>query len=241
MSSVDQDQLVMEEVRRHYGVSQTPYYLAELGIFFRNHQIDLPSGVRFKDHLKNRFAGRLVIIQDSEVRAKIAVATPDVEDHVRQQLADRLPEASFGATIDFERLPFSLISAFCTRRTPGSQVYFRTVRPFRYVALPTAPDNTYVLIDEDFRPSNLEGSYFQDLSAEDNRTIHECIEKWAKAKGIDLRTIYFDTRPGSFRRESMVSATSSNALQRLVEAQELELRRKITIPGDIAVALMHLP
>ena len=240
MSSVNQDQLVVEEVRRHYRESQTPYYLAELGVFFRKNNIDVPSGVRFKDYLKSRFVDHLSVIQDSEVPAKIAVATPEVQDDVRQQLADRLTDASLGATIDLERLPFSLISAFCARRTSGSQVYFRTVRPFRYVVGSTAPDNTYVLIDEGFRPSHLEGSFFQNLSAEDKRSIYESIEKWAIAKNIDLRTIYFDTKSGSFGQESLVSTTSSNALQRLVAAQVPELRRKITIPGDIAVALMRL-
>ena len=243
MSSVNQDQLelVIEEVRRHYRNSQTPYYLAEMGVFLRKNDIDVPTGVRVKDYLKSHFVDQLCVIQDSEVPAKIAVATPEVEDSVRQQLADRITEAPLGSTIDFGRLPFSLTYAFCARRTPGSQVYFRTVRPFRYVVSSTAPSNSYVLIDEDFLPSDLEGLLFQNLSAENKRTIHERIEEWARAKDIDLRTIYFDTRSGSFGRESMVSATYSNALQRLVEAQTPELRRKITIPGDIAVALMHLP
>ena len=241
MSSDNQDQLVIEEVRRHYRDSQTPYYLAELGGFFRKNDIGVPPGVRFKDYLKNRFVDELFVIQDSEVPAKIAVATSEVEDSVRQQLADRPTGASLGATIDFGRLPFSLTSAFCARRTLDSQVYFRTARPFRYVVSSTAPDDTYVLIDEDFRPSHLEGSAPQNLSAEDKRKIYESIEKWAGAKNIDLRAIYFDTRSGSFGRDSMVSATPSNALQRLVEAQATELRRKITIPGDIAVALMRLP
>ena len=241
MSSGNQDQLVIEEVRRHYRDSQTPYYLAELGVFFREKEIDVPAGVRVKDYLKSRFVDQLCVIQDNEVPAKIAVATPEAEDSVRQQLADRITEASLVATIDFGRLPFSLISAFCARRSPETQVYYRIVRPFRYVVSSIAPDDTYILIDEEFRPSHLEGSFFQTLSAEDKRTIYESIEKWAKAKDIDLRTIYFNTRSGSFGRESMVSASSSNALQRLVEAQAPELRRKITIPGDIAVALMQLP
>ena len=241
MSSDNQDQLVIEEVRRHYRNSQTPYYLAKLGVFFRENNIDVPTGVRVKDYLKNHFVDQLCVIQDSEVPAKIAVATREVEDSVRQQLADRSTEASIGAPIDFGRLPFSLISAFCVLRPSGSQVYFRTVRPFRYVVSPTAPDNPYVLIDENFRPSNLAGSFFQNLSAEDKRTIYASIEGWAAAKNIDLLTLYFDTRSGSFGREPMASTTSSNALHRLVEAQVPELRRKITIPGDIAVALMHLP
>ena len=241
MSSVDQDQLVIEEVHRHYKDSQTPYYLAELGVFFRENNIDVPSGVKIKDYLKSRFVDRLFVIQDSEVPAKIAVATPEVEERVRQQLADRIPKAIPGAKIDFGRLPFSLISAFCARRSPETQVYYRIVRPLRYVVSSTAPDDTYILIDEEFRPSHLEGLFFQNLSAEDKRTIYDRIELWAKAKNIDLHGIYFGAKSRSSGPESLPSGSSSNALERLVEAQAPELRRGILIPGDIAVALMQLP
>lgn len=240
LSSDNQDQLVIEEVRRHYSNKKTPYLLADLGVFFRANDIEVPAGVRFKDHLKSRFGDQISIIQDTDVPAKIAVATPGEEDGVRRQLAGRPGEATSGATIDFGRLPFSLISAFCVRRTQGSQIYFRPVRPYRYFVGSTAPDDTYVLIDEDFRPPHLEGLFFQDLSDEGKYEIHGSIEKWARAKNIDLRTIYFDAISGLFGRESAPSATSSNALQRLVEAQAPELRRRITIPGDIAVALMRL-
>ena len=119
-------------------------------------------------------------------------------------------------------------------------MYFRTVRPFRYAFGSSAPDDTYIAIDEVYRPSLLQGSLVQNHSAEDKREVYQHIEKWANDKGIDLESIRYNTKSVSFRPINKPDPSATNALQRLVEAQDADLRNKILIPGDIAVALMRL-
>lgn len=46
LCSEDQEQLVIDEVQKHYKNRQSPYYLAELGKFFRTQKIEVPVGVR---------------------------------------------------------------------------------------------------------------------------------------------------------------------------------------------------
>ena len=70
LSSTDIDQVIIEAVQNHYKEKDSPYYLAELGEFFRSQDISIPDGVRFKDYLKSRFHGSLVVVQDANYPAK---------------------------------------------------------------------------------------------------------------------------------------------------------------------------
>ena len=84
MSTQDLDKLVIDEVQGHYRDKDSPYYLAELGNFFRVHKLDIPEGIRFKDFLKSLFAGRLLVLQNPDNPVKIAVAPPEKRERVRQ-------------------------------------------------------------------------------------------------------------------------------------------------------------
>ena len=84
LTSQDTDQLIIRAIQDHYGEHETPYYLAELGKFFRSHNIEIPNGVRFKDYLIGRFHGRLSVIQDDDNPARIAISLPEHEPKVRQ-------------------------------------------------------------------------------------------------------------------------------------------------------------
>ena len=241
LSSANSDQRVIDEVRRYYGETQSPYYLAVLGEFLRSHQIDIPTGMRLKDYLKGSFQGQLSIVQDAEVPAKIAVALPDNQDSIRQQLADRFAAATNGPSLDYDRLPFSLKVAFCVMPPSGTGVYFRTIRPFRYVFGLTALDETFVEIGEEFRPPRLLGSSVPNLSTEDKKEVYQHIEMWANANDIDLGNIRYGRGPTSFRSADKTNPLAINALHRLVQAQEADFRGRILIPGDIAITLMSMP
>ena len=241
LCSEDQEQLVIDEVQKHYKNRQSPYYLAELGKFFRTQKIEVPVGVRFKDFLKSRFDGSLLILQDPIVPAKIAIAPPEEQERVLQQLTGRYSETPGDSGINVTRLPFALVAAFCIKSISHNQVYFRTVRPFRYVTGLAAPDDTYIEIDEEFRSTSLVAMSVHNLSPDEKQEIYRRIIQWASAKGVDLRTFYHETRVESVRNTSKPGALAANALQRLVEAQEPELRKRIQIPGDVAIALMRLP
>ena len=239
MSSTDTDQLVMQEVQDHYQNKDSPYYLAELGKFFRLRSIEIPKGERFKDYLKNRFGGRLIIVQDADNPAKIAIAPPEKHQRVSQQLSGQHIETPNDSNVNYARLPLALIAAFCRVPPPGTKVYFRVIRPFRYEIRTQAPDKDYVEIEDRFRPTSLAGASVQELSLGGKQTIYDHIEKWASQNGIDLRELYYDR--GAKSTGQTRAFTEANALQRLINAQEPGLRSRIRIPGDIASTLMQIP
>ena len=241
MTSQNIDELVLKAVQAHYAEHNTPFYLAELGNLFRSHNVELPAGVRFKDYLSSRFHGRLAVIQDPEIPARIAIAEPERESAVRRQLSGQGIDLSEDSEVDYERLPIALIAAFCKVPLPNTRVYFRTTKPFRYETLMRPPDDSYVAIDDSFRPTSLAGKSVHALSLSDKQTIHASIEKWADTNAVDLRSLYYDRSPQKDQQARGRGEAAHNALQRLINAQEPELKGRIRIPGDIASTLMRLP
>ena len=241
MSPQDTDHIITEAIQDHYKIHDSPYYLAELGKFFRANHIDIPTGVRFKDYLKSRFHDRFVVVQDTEDPARIAIAPLEKESTVLRQLSHQPSTVGDESGIDYARLPFALIAAFCKIPTPGTQVYFRLSKPFRYDTRPQPPAENYIEIEEQFRPPSLAGRSVHELSPHDKRTIYEHIEKWADNNSIDLRQFYYDLGPKLARPAEELTQTKGNALLRLIHAQDPEIRPQIRIPGDIASTLARLP
>ena len=240
MLSEDQKNQVIEEIQRHYSELTQPYYLAELGQFFRTFGIEVPNGIRLKDFLSENFQGQMVVVQNPTVPAKIAIALLENKDEVLEQLVRRYPSAIGHSSINLNRLPISLVIAFCQKPSYGNRVYFRTDRPWRYAISSVAPDDSYVEIDEQFRESITQGVSVHKLSKEDKQDIYRRISQWAEAKSINLETLYHAERGHSQNYKANQGMSHYNALQRLIEAQEPELRKRIQIPGDIALALMRL-
>lgn len=241
LTSQDIDDLVMKAVQAHYAEHDTPFYLAELGKLFRSQNIELPAGVRFKDYLSSRFHGQLAVIQNPDIPARIAIADPEHESSIRRQLSGQRGDLSDDSEVDYERLPIALIAAFCKVPLPNARVYFRTTRPFHYETLMHPPDDNYVEIDDSFRPAPLAGKSVHTLTPTEKQTIHACIERWANTNAVDLRNLYYDRSPQKNQQERGQGETTHNALQRLINAQEPELKRRLRIPGDIASTLMRLP
>ena len=208
--------------------------------FYEGINIEIPEGVRFKDYLASRFHGRLVVVQDVDTPARIAIATPENHARVHQVISAHDSLGSNDSQVDHTRLPFSLIAAFCKIPLPNAKVYFRITRPFRYETLMQAPDDNYMAIDDDFRPSSLAGRSVHGLSDIEKKTVFEHIDEWAKRNSIDLRQLYYEHggRPYQPREPSGIRG---NALQRLIDAQDPELKGRIKIPGDVASVLMHVP
>ena len=237
----DNDRLVVEEVESHYAKDDSPYYLAELGKFFREQHITIPDSVRFKDYLKSCFNGRLVVVQDELHPERIAIALPAKEHDVLQRLTGRLSSSSDGSQIDFTRLSFALTAAFCKTPPPDNRLYSRVVPPFRYEVRQHTLNKDYVEIADDFRPSTLAGRSVRDLSDQERQLIYDHIESWADLHSIDLRTFYYDNQLRAHSVSAKSTASKDNALRRLIDAQEPGLRSSFRIPSDIARTLMELP
>ena len=241
MATKNTDQLVVEEVERHYKETDSPYYLADLGVFFREQNIDLPTDIQFKDYLRIRFSDSLVVVQDEDTPARIAIAPPDKVDHVRDQLSGNLLTSLDDSKVDYKRLPFSLVAAFCKVPLPGTRLYYRTIKPYRYEIRVHAPEDGYIEIEDRFRPPSLAGKPVGELSSNDKREIYDRINTWAEANKLELRALYYDTRLRDASISNDPGQMASNALQRLIDAQEPDLRSRLRIPGDIAGTLMRLP
>ena len=140
----------------HYRDSATPYYLSGLGEFIRSHGIEVPAGIRLKDFLSSTFQGSLLIVQNENIPAKIAFATPEQEERVTQMLGSPSSPEHADCDVDFGRLPIcsGLRSAFCIASDLGDRVFFRTLRPLRYVIRQSPPDHIHVEVDPEFRPSH---------------------------------------------------------------------------------------
>lgn len=238
MPSQNEDQLIIDAVEEHYATHGSPYYLAELGKLFRSEGIEIPHGVRFKDYLKSRFHGRLVVVQDVDNPARIAIAPPEKEQDVLQRLSGQYQDTLDDSSVDYARLPFALIAAFCKVPLPGGHVYFHIESPFHYRTSANAPDDSYVRIDDRFRIRSFEGKSVHKLSPSEKQQIFQQIENWAKENSLDLRNLYYDS---SMRSTTSQKESGDNALKRLLNAQDPELRRRLRIPGDIADLLMRSP
>ena len=240
MISEEAKQFIISEVHEHYDKRAHPYYLAELGQFFRSNDIEIPTGRRFKDFLAENFQNSLVITQDPIVPAKIAIALPENYAQVQEQLAGRFAPSVGRHPIEVNRLPFSLIAAFCQWPSTGLQVYYRPVRPARYVVGSQPPDDSFVEIAEHFRHSLAEGVSIRDLTIEDKQAIYARISEWTSTQNVNLESIYIQTSGRSSTSGARSESLVSNALQRLIEAQEPDIRKMVQIPGDIALALMRI-
>ena len=240
MLTEDQAKVVLNEVQRHYQERSEPYYLAALGQFFRSKNVAVPAGKRFKDFLSETFRGRIEIVQDPLVPARIAIALPESREQVQQQLAGRMLTTPESPPIEVNRLPFSLIAAFYQQPESGNRVYYHTARPFRYVVALVPPDESFIEVDERFRQPLPVGMSIREISGDAKQEAYRRILEWAATKEIDLKTIYVRGEGrvpnGGTRRAPSIS----NALQRLIEAQEPGIRKRIQVPGDIALALMRM-
>ena len=222
MLSVEQEQKVIDEVRRHYSAKEKPYYLAEFGQFMLTEGIGVPPGQQLKKFLSDTFQGRLVVVQDPTVRAKIAIALPEDSEQVRQQLSGTTPSVPGGPQITYSRLPFSLILAFCQTPGEGSRVYYSIIRPYRYFVGTAAPSGFYREIGEQFRKPLPEGESARDLSNSVKQDIYFRIGKWATHEGIDLETLYIPERG---QAPHPAGGQERRSLQRITEAD------RITRPG----------
>lgn len=98
--------------------------------------------MQFKDFLAEKFRDRLVIVQDTLVPARIAIILPENQERVKEQLSGSFLSSPDRPPIETNRLPFSLVAAFCLSPDLSSRVYYRILPPSRYVMGTVAPDET---------------------------------------------------------------------------------------------------
>jgi hypothetical protein len=238
----DEIEKIYREVKEHYDGSSHPYYLSRVGTFMAENKISKAPSVSLKDYLSEIFKERLPIVQDPTVPARVAITTPETKEQVTAQIVGKSQAALGISEVDHRRLPFALLAAFCKPLTEGKRLFFRTAQPFRYHADFERPaDPTYIEIDPDFLIPSLWGKDAKSLSEEERVEINRKIGEWSRNKSINLQSLYVKQGDRDLAPRGQRTLSSDNALQRLIAAQDPELRDRIRIPLDIADALMRIP
>ena len=234
----NQDDPLIQAVENHYkDAPDRPLYASELGKTVREKGIHMPPGVTVLNYIRSMYEGRLCVVQDPDVPARIAIAQPNNQTKIAQLISGRGLVESAPET-EFRRLPFALTAAFCRAPTKGKKLFFATRRPFRYVSEAAPPNSDYVEIEEDYQPPDLRGLDAHQLSEDQRLIVYSSIARWALAKNIRLSDFYVIT-PASTARNTPIHSSSRNALERFIGAQDDDIKSRIKIPMDIAQLLMN--
>jgi hypothetical protein len=226
------EQKIIDEVENHYANSQRPYYLADLGVFVKGVS-GFPDDIKLKEFVETKLHGRLHLVQDPRIQARIIVATPHNFEKISETMKRDLQP---GDDLDVRRLPNSLAIAFCIPPKEGQKLFYNLLPPFGYTFAESPPSALHIEIDPEFQPVEFRGRNFRALPDAQKVGIFRHIIKWADAKSIDLRTLYVRNQPD----KGGAKHTARNALERLIMSQEPSLRDKIYLPMDIAKTLMDL-
>lgn len=229
-------QVIVEEVRRHYEQpTERPYFLADLGNFVRGKALVLSPEHSLANYIKRHLGGDLTIVRNPYVPARVAVALMANKDTVR-----RLVQQSPTKGGDSNKIPFSLVAAFC--RSAEKPVFFSIRPPFRYVESETSPGEQFVEIEPAYRRYN-ESIDSRRLTEDQREEIYRRIADWAKAKHVDLRRLHVASEaPASAARAASApraASVESTFLQRLIDAQDPDLKARFRIPLDIVELLLR--
>lgn len=237
MSPGEIDKLILEEINRHYGENETPYYLAKLGDFIQsNDKIVLPSKTQLSDYIRIRFLESLSLIPHPKDSKILIVAPEAFRDTVKEKLS-KSPQLNEDLE-SYSRLPNALFVAFCIDPPQGENIYFHTIRPFVYQVAAAPSDNYYIEIESEFRPAHIRGRHLSSLSREERGELQEQVKRWSERHSIDLQTLHYDKQDHRIPHRFARHDGSENALSRLIEAQDVNLRKRIKIPSDIAALLL---
>lgn len=216
---------LMEAVRQHYAQDDPPPLL--LSRFGQLHR-------ELLGELKTRFetlaaaihaAGpeRLRIVGSK--RGEEVVAPTDRAEGLTQALKAKAADESLSGA-QFSGLPGAVQIAFCVPTKPGEHVALRVAPPFRYERLPDAglAKPRYRILSDRFRKAGLQ---LKTASVSDREALWKNFLAWAQEEKLD---------PAQFS-----GGEQTNALARLLAAQDADILPRLNIPADIAQLLLKRP
>ena len=222
-------QAISSIVRQHYESSSSPLLLASLGSTLRKSGFWPEKGLptkNLREFIERGGDSNLHIIRDPNSHARIAVSDEDHVSQVKQQLAQRLKVDS---RLDLAKIPRSVLLAFCVNQEPDRPVFLRKTPPhFFLLQAPSVQEaSSFWEISPEFRIPNLRLTDSSKLSDLDRTKLEERILSWSADVGVPLSDLQ------TYR----ASSRSGTALQRLIDAQSEEIKKKLLIPADIAILL----
>lgn len=237
MATPEQREQILKEITDHYKGNDKPLFLSSLGSFISEQNIDISPATSLQQFVALTFGDTVKIVQHPEIKARIAVSTPEAEKRVLEQIYPSKTD-SLSDDIYIKKLPFSLFVAFCVTPNEGKHLYYRIKPKFLYFfSDKEEPGDSCVEITQDDQPLDYRSISGKELSDSQKLTILPFIKKWAKANNIELQNIVIEPRKS---RHSNIGVDEDNALFRLLNAQDEDIRNRINIPADIAMTLMKL-
>lgn len=216
---------LVEVVRQHYEADSRPLLL--LSRFGQLHG-DLLARLKLEHGglaAAVRAAGfdrlRIVKLAAGQEIVVTAERAAEVDHRAREEAAARRTSST-----QFDSLPGAVKLAFVVRTEENEQVALKVSPPYFYEKLPTGTPirSDYRLVDERYRRPRL---LLKAASAQDREALWGNFLLWSETHALD---------PASFIR-----GTGSNALQRLLGAQESDILKRLNIPADIVALLLKHP
>ena len=225
-------QAVLELAEQHYGKSDEPLYLSELGTTLRGRRIWPVEGEQrsLKDWLKT-LEPDIRVIQDQTTPARVAIATPSKAERVNEILLG-LRNAEFLAS-----LARPVLLAFCVRGIEDGPVFITRRPPFKYTLVQPQDGENYHVIPPECRLPGLRLATLGKMAPSDVVHLGANIQRWAGAQAVDLGSLTREVAGIQQPVAEEVAIGTMSALERLIAAQRPDLRNQVVIPADIAALL----
>lgn len=233
----DVSEAIRATVLSHYAETDDVLLLSELGKMLRvKGHWPPPDDQRPLVKIVEELDPEIILRRDPHASAYVAVV-PAAKEHLVTEAIERRRRTHL-----LSKLPRPILLAFCLRQGEGQPIYVRPAPPFRY-HIGESPGSDFVPIEDCFRSPGLYIDDVDALSPGDAIDLVGKIEGWASQHGIRLEQFSADRRGGwpVPAAGSQPPRATTNALERLYEAQPPNLREQIVMPFDIAVYLSRMP
>jgi hypothetical protein len=220
-------------IRDHYEAHSTPLMLAQLGAEIRSNGYEIPGKIPLKEYLETQFGPAMPVVQNPDVRASVAVALPDNRAAIEQQILSPGRKV-LQAQEALAKFPRSMLIAFCRSLPDNQRIFLRITPPVRYMISATPLSAPYVEIQDNYRMPGEQIYSIQELDDSKKVDLADRIARWLRDNEITPEKLFMRTsvRPVTLRRGG------SNSLERLLEAQSDDVKRKLLLPADIVALLL---
>jgi hypothetical protein len=181
----------------------------------------------------------LSVVRDPEAAAFIAVVRKGDEKRAEDAIVER-HQRHF-----LRGLPRALLLAFTLELAQGQTISLQLTPKIAYQAGPTVGEG-WIEVDSDLRLSGVDATDIDALDAATARDFEARIRAWCDRHQVDPASLVrLRRRHGKPAEASSPEATGaagpSSALERLYEAQEPHIAKRLTVPIDIALVLSRIP
>lgn len=233
---------IFDSVTSSYNERNVPMYLSELGECFLK-KFGSPRSILgrgLREFITEHVSG-VKIYSDKIIKQKILVypSEANIETIKSQQDGDV-------DSIDISRVQNAVTIAFRKSVSDGKSVFIKIKRPINYIIEESGKNiSDYIEIEKEFMCSSVSQGKISEIPDVEASELKVKIEKWINKHGISVSDIYFNIGRSDNIGARVSEAqgpflTGESALARFCNLQQLELRRKIIIPLDIAEYLSRM-